>query len=209
MHQATVAAFLNQKGGVGKTTSVVNIGCGLAILGQKVLIVDLDPQGHLSAFLGINTDSLETTIYDVLRARVAPKDAIITQQLGARLTIDGQDSTLSIGIIPSNLDLAEAESGLALTPDREILLRKAIGTLGADFDYILIDCPPSLGLLSTNALVASKKVFVPVQTEYLAFESLENLLKTIETVMARRNPELQIGGLIATRYDRRKVINRT
>ena len=164
MHQAKVAAFLNQKGGVGKTTSVVNIGSGLAIMGKRVLIVDLDPQGHLTTFLGIDTNEIHTTIYDVLLGKAQPQESIVRQRLGARLTIDGQDSRLAMSVIPSHLDLAGAEIGLSLQPGRDSLLRKALEKISGDFDYVLIDCPPSLGLLSINALVAASQVFIPVQT---------------------------------------------
>ena len=209
MHQATVAAFLNQKGGVGKTTSVVNIGSGLTILGKKVCIVDLDPQGHLTTFLGIEATQYNATIYDVLRRKVNAKDAVIEQPLGARFSIDGQQSQLSMSVIPSDMVLSEAEQTLSLSPKRDFLLKEAINTIRNKFDYVLIDCPPSLGLLSTNALVAANKVFVPVQAEYLALDSLENLLKVIESIMDEPNPDLEIGGLIATRFDGRKVINRS
>jgi len=208
MHRAEIAAFLNQKGGVGKTTSVVNIGAGLTILGKKVLIVDLDPQGHLTTSLGIETDEVTNTVYDVLRGRVEPQDAFVEKPLGARFTINGEESQLCLTVMPSNLDLAGAEMTLANSPERESLLRKAMAKIRGDFDYILIDCPPALSLLSTNALVASRKVYIPVQTEFLALESVENLMKTIESIMDGSNPSLQIGGLIATRYDGRKVINR-
>jgi chromosome partitioning protein len=209
MQRAEIAAFLNQKGGVGKTTSVVNIGSGLTILGKKVLILDLDPQGHLTGFLGIESGEVNKTIYDVLRGVAEPQEVMVTKALGARLNINGNDSRLSITIIPSNLDLADAGLVLSQAPEREFILKKAIDKISDDYDYILIDCPPSLGLLSTNALVAAKKVFVPVQTEYLALESLDNLQKTIESVAIRFNPDLEIGGLIATRFDGRKNLNRS
>jgi chromosome partitioning protein len=209
MHRAEIAAFLNQKGGVGKTTSVVNIGSGLTILGKKVLIVDLDPQGHLTSFLGIEPGEINKTIYDVLRGVAEPHEALVTKALGARLNINGNDSRLAITVMPSNLELAEAGLVLSQEPERESLLNKAIDKISDDYDYILIDCPPSLGLLSTNALVAADKVFIPVQTEYLAFDSLSGLQKAIESVANRFNPDLEIAGLIATRFDGRKNLNRT
>lgn len=209
MHQSETAAFLNQKGGVGKTTSVVNIGAGLTILGKKVLIVDLDPQGHLSNFLGIEADEVDYTIYDVMRGRIHPREAIITKPLRARIFIGGSESQLSMSVIPSSLDLAEADTSFANTFEREYLLKRSISRINGDYDYILFDCPPSLGLISTNALVASNKVFIPVQTEFLALKSLESLLEKIESVMTGLNGDLVIGGLIATRYDGRKVLCRT
>lgn len=209
MHQSETAAFLNQKGGVGKTTSVVNIGAGLTILGKKVLIVDLDPQGHLSNFLGIEADEVDYTIYDVMRGRIHPREAIITKPLRARIFIGGSESQLSMSVIPSSLDLAEADTSFANTFEREYLLKRSISRINGDYDYILFDCPPSLGLISTNALVASNKVFIPIQTEFLALKSLESLLEKIESVMTGLNGDLVIGGLIATRYDGRKVLCRT
>jgi len=209
MHQSNTAAFLNQKGGVGKTTSVVNVGAGLAILGKKVLIVDLDPQGHLTSFFGIESDGIEKTIYDVLRGDIGPRDAIVTKALSARLCINGRESRLSLSVIPSALDFVEAETALSDATDREFLLKKAIAGVTGDFDYILFDCPPSLGLISINALAAAQKVFIPVQTEFLALKSLENLLKKIEFVIATLNLDLVIGGMIATRFDGRKVLSRT
>lgn len=209
MHRTEIAAFLNQKGGVGKTTSVVNVGSGLTILGNNVLIVDLDPQGHLTTSLGIENKEINKTIYDVLRGGVEPQESLVKKKLGARLSMNGRDSTLYVTVVPSNLDLAGGELVLSHSPERELLLKKAIDEIKNDFDYVLIDCPPSLGLLTTNALAAANKVYIPVQTESLALESLNNLQKTIETVIDRYNPDLEIGGLIATRFDGRKNLNRT
>lgn len=209
MYQAETAAFLNQKGGVGKTTSAVNVGAGLTILGKRVLIIDLDPQGHLTSFLGIDPEEIDYTIYDVMRGRVHPREAIITRPLRARIFIGGSESQLSLSVLPASLDLSEADTTFANTFEREHLLKRAIARINGDFDYILFDCPPSLGLITVNALVASKKVFIPVQTEYLALRSLESLMEKIESVMSELNPDLTIGGIIATRYDGRKVLSRT
>ena len=208
MHRSEIAAFLNHKGGVGKTTSVVNLGAGLSIMGNRVLIVDLDPQGHLTNFLGIDHGAIDKTIYGVLLGEVHPRDAIISKTMNARMLIDGKESRLSLSVIPSMIDLAEAEMVLSNRPDREFLLRRAIGRIADDYDYVLFDCSPSLGLLSLNALAAARKVFIPVQTEYLALSSLESLLSKIELVMTGLNLDLVIGGLIATRYDSRKVLSR-
>jgi chromosome partitioning protein len=209
MHHPETAAFLNQKGGVGKTTSVVNVGAGLAIMGKRVLIVDLDPQGHLTSFLGMKSDEVNKTIYDVLRGDIHPRGAIVKKALRARLSVNGQDSQLSLSVIPSNLDFVEAESVLSRLPENESLLKKAMDKVADNYDYILFDCSPSLGLVSTNALVAAQKVFIPVQTEFLALESLEHLVTKIESVMSEMNLDLTIGGLIATRFDGRKVLSRT
>ncbi len=209
MHQSEIAAFFNQKGGVGKTTSVINVGAGLTILGKRVLIVDLDPQSHLTSFMGIESYEVRKTVCDVMRGKTHPREAIITKPLRARLSINGSDSRLSLSVIPSGLDLADAEVVLLNTVDREFLLKNAIDRIRDDFDYILFDCSPSLGLIAINALAAAKRVFIPVQTEHLALKSLENLIIRIESVMTELNTNLVIGGLIATRYDGRKILNRT
>jgi chromosome partitioning protein len=209
MHQTEIAAFLNQKGGVGKTTTVVNVGSGLAILGHNVLIIDLDPQGHLTSSLGIEENEINKTIYDVLRGGVDLQQSLVKKKLGARLSVNGHDTALHITVVPSNMDLAAGVLVLAHSPERELLLKRAVDDIKDSFDYVLIDCPPSLGLLTTNALASANKVYIPVQTESLALESLNNLQKTIETVIAQYNPDLEIGGLIATRFDGRKVLNRS
>lgn len=209
MDHATAAAFLNQKGGVGKTTTVANVGAGLAILGNRVLLVDLDPQGHLTRFLGIDRHDVRHTIHDVLRGAVPLASAVITKQLNARVHQGDVVNTMSMALIPASLDFADAEVALARAADREHLLKRALSGLQHDYDYILFDCAPGLGLVTTNALVAANTAFVPVQTEYLALESLEDLLKWIESVRARLNLGLEVGGMIATRFDGRKVLSRT
>jgi chromosome partitioning protein len=209
MHQAETAAFLNHKGGVGKTTSVVNTGAGLTILGKRVLLVDLDPQGHLTSFLGISPDEYTGTISNVLRGDIHPRDAIVTRDLSARLCINGEESQLSLSVIPSSSALAEAEMSLTYRAEREYLLKRAMNRISNEYDYILFDCSPSLGLISINALAAAGKVFIPVQTEYLALSSLEDLLKKIEFIMDEVNQDLVIGGFLATRFDKRKVLSRT
>lgn len=204
MHQAKVAAFLNQKGGVGKTTSVVNIGAGLSILGKKVLIVDLDPQGHLTTFLGIEPERVEANIYDVLRGRANPREALVEQPLGARMTIDGEDRRLSMTVLPSSLDLAGADMALALAPRREFLLKDALDKLAGDYDYILIDCPPTLGLLTINALVASDGVIIPVQTQYYSLKGFRALANLVTQIQGKGlNSRLRIMGILPTFYDGR------
>ncbi len=208
MHQTETAAFLNQKGGVGKTTSVVNVGAGLTILGKKVLIVDLDTQGHLTSFLGIGPEEIDRDISGILRGEYDPERAVMTKDLRARMCINGEESRLSLSVIPATAELAETEIALSNRADREFILKKAFARVGSDYDYVLFDCPPSLGLVTSNALAAVQKVFIPVQTEYLALRSLENLMNKIESVMSGLNLDLVIGGLIATRYDGRKVLSR-
>lgn len=202
------SAFLNHKGGVGKTTSVINVGAGLTILGERVLLVDLDPQGHLTRFLDVEPGDVRATIDDVLRRGFDPREALITKELRARLHMDGREAPMTMSVIPATLDFADAETVLSDRPDREFLLRRALAGLADDYDHILLDCAANLGLVSTNALVAARRVFVPVQTEYLALHSVENLLTRVEHIAGRLNPELEIGGLIATRFDARKVLNR-
>lgn len=209
MQRCAAAAFLNHKGGVGKTTSVANIGAGLAILGKRVLVVDLDPQGHLTSFLGIGRSEIGKTIHDVLRGDVHPRDAIITRALKARFHIDGHETQVSMAVIPATLDFAGAEESLANVKNRAFLLRNAVARIADSYDHVLFDCSPSLGLITINALVAARRVFIPVQTEYLALHSLEDLMTRIESVMDQLNPDLEIGGLIATRFDARKVLSRT
>jgi chromosome partitioning protein len=144
----------------------------------------------------------------VLRGEIHPREAMIKRNLRARLHVNGREFALAVTVIPSSLEFSEAEMILSSVPGRELLLRRAMAKIRGDFDYILLDCSPSLGLIAINALVAAQKVFIPVQTEHLALESLEKLLAKIEAVAAESNPELAIGGLIATRFDGRKVLNR-
>ncbi len=183
-------AFANQKGGVGKTTSAVNIGAFLAWQGRRVLLIDLDPQGNASASLGIDRTQLAASVYDVLCGRVAFGD-IFTPTSVERLTV-----------APSRPELAGVEVELADAPEREYILRKAVGALD-EFDHILIDCPPSLGVLTVNALTAADYVLVPVQCEYLALEGLAQLMQTIVLVRERLNPNLELFGLVMTMFDPR------
>jgi chromosome partitioning protein len=208
MHLSETAAFLNHKGGVGKTTSVVNVGAGLAILGKRVLIVDLDPQGHLTGFLGIDPTTVNKTTYDVLRGDAHPREAIVRKELSARLSVNGHESQLFMSVMPADMELSAADTTLSRLPDHHFLLRRTLLRVREAYDYILLDCAPSLGLVTTNALVAADKVFIPVQTEHLALESLEGLVSRIEMLVEQLELDLVIGGLIATRYDGRKVLSR-
>lgn len=211
-------AVLNHKGGVGKTTTTVNLGAGLAMLGKKVLLIDLDPQAHLTYSLGFPAHDIESSIYEVLRGEVSAADALLEKEMGVRKVTfaddaghDDQEASpgwLTLRVLPGSLGLAGAERRLAAIPDNEILLREAVSSIVDSFDFVLIDCPPSLGVLTLNALVASEEVLVPVQSEYLAFQSLEKLLGAIEIVRDRHNGGLQVGGILVTRFDGRKVLNR-
>ncbi len=183
--------MLNHKGGVGKTTSAINIGAGLVELGRKVLLLDLDPQANLTISLGIPRQ--KCTIYEALRGEG-----------------DLQPYTYRTGldVITSSLDLSGAEMELINEAGREYILRELLGQLSDDYDYVLIDCPPSLGLLTLNALTSSRYVLIPLQTEFLAVQGLAKIKQVIDKVRFRLNKQLEMGGVIATMYDSRRVLNR-
>jgi chromosome partitioning protein len=201
-------ALLSQKGGVGKTTSTVNIGAGFAILGERVLLVDLDPQAHLTRALGITDSEIDGTVYDLLRDLAPIGETLVWRRLGARVRFSNRDTEVSVQVIPSNLRLAAAETALASVSGKEFLLREALETASAEFDRILIDCPPSLGTLAINALVAANRALIPVQTEFFAPESLGKLKDVIDVAEIRFNPDLELAGIVATRFDGRKILNR-
>lgn len=186
-----IVSISNHKGGVGKTTSVINIGAGLNKLGKKILLVDLDPQANLSQSLGLIDQ--ERTIYGALRGEY---------KLPLIETVKGLD------VIPSTLDLSGAEIEMSGEAGREYILRERIEPIRASYDYILIDSPPSLGLLTINSLTASDEVFIPLQAQYLALRGLTKLLEVIDKIKKRLNKELRVGGVFITQYDGRKVLNR-
>jgi len=190
---AKIISLCNQKGGVGKTTCTLNIGAGLQHAGKKVLLIDLDPQAHLTYCLGIAAHDLDKTIYDIFKKGAALKDVAIGRN--------------GLQVIPSSLDLAGIEMEMAGIPGREFLLKEFLDQ-GQAFDYILIDCPPSLGLLTLNALTAAREIYIPLQTEFLALKGMSKLLETIDAVKKRLNKELEITGIIATRFDARKKLNK-
>lgn len=184
-----IVAVVNQKGGVGKTTTTVNLCAQLASASKKVLIVDLDPQGNATSGLGIPKETAPVTTYDVLCRSANTKEAVQPTQ------------TPGLFVLPSNANLAGAEVELVGKEGREFTLKKALE--GAKFDYIFIDCPPSLGLLTVNGLAAADQVLIPVQAEYYALEGLSQLLNTIQVVKQGINPDLELLGIAITMYDKR------
>jgi chromosome partitioning protein len=191
---ATIIALCNQKGGVGKTTTTINLGAALVELGRKVLLVDFDPQGSMTVGLGVNAHELEQSIYHVLMDReIAIKDLILPT------AVEGLD------LVPSNIDLSAAEMRLVTEVGREQVLARVLKPVRADYDVILIDCQPSLGLLTVNALTAANGVLVPLECEYFALRGVALLKDTIEKVRDRTNDELEIIGLLGTMYDSRTL----
>lgn len=186
-----VIAIVNQKGGVGKTTTAINLAGALGIFEKRSLLIDFDPQGNASSGYGIYKESIESQIYDVLIQRVAINEAI------RKTTIECLD------ILPSGIDLTGAEIELVKEFARENKLKEAIAPIINTYDYILIDCPPSLGLLTINALTASTDVLIPIQCEYYALEGVSQLLNTIRLIKKNLNPELNIIGVALTMYDKR------
>lgn len=186
-----VIAVANQKGGVGKTTTAINLGACLAELGLRTLIVDLDPQGNASTGLGIETRGLETSMYHVILHEVALEDCI------------EPTSVRNLFVAPASLDLAGAEIELVPAFSRENRLRKAIDAVLDDYDYVLIDCPPSLGLLTVNGLNAAREVLVPIQCEYYALEGLGQLLRNVDLVKRNLNPGLEVSTIVCVMYDAR------
>ena len=190
--------FTNQKGGVGKTTSAANTGAALALEGKKVLLVDLDPQANLTTSLGIKAHELETTIYEVFKGTADINEVIID--------LERPDSKL--WLLPSTLTFSAAETEFSAEAGREFLLKESLQQLKQDFDYILVDCPPSLGLLTINGFTAADEVYIPLQTEFLALHGMTQLMQVFNVVKKRLNPELEVTGIIGTMYDSRKRLNR-
>jgi len=190
-----IISLANQKGGVGKTTTAVNLAASLAVMEKKVLIVDADPQANASSGLGLDIKKLKSSIYECLIDNIDVRTAICNTDLD------------NLKIIPSHIDLVGAEIEMLNLPEREKILKKVLNTVKNDFDYILIDCSPSLGLITLNALTAADTVIIPVQCEYYALEGISKLLNTIKIIKSKLNPELEIEGFLLTMYDSRTRLN--
>jgi len=186
-----IIAITNQKGGVGKSTTAINLSACLAEMGKKVMTIDIDPQGNTTSGLGVDKNSCENTIYELLLGECELKDCVID------LEID------NLWLLPSNVNLAGAEIELIGAEEKEYILWKAVGAVRDDYDYIIIDCPPALSMLTINAMTTADTVLVPIQCEYYALEGLSQLIHTIELVRERLNSELEIEGVVFTMYDAR------
>jgi chromosome partitioning protein len=186
-----ILAVTNQKGGVGKTTTAVNLGAALAELGYRVLVVDLDPQGNATTGLGVNPHTLDSSVYDVILHDLPIEDCIEPTSLR------------NLFVVPSTIDLAGAEIEMVPVMSRELRLRRALESVRDDFDFTLVDCPPSLGLLTINALAAATEVLVPIQCEYYALEGLGQLVRNVSLVQTNLNPVLEVSTIILTMYDAR------
>jgi chromosome partitioning protein len=194
---ARIMAMCNQKGGVGKTTSTINLGAAMAEYGRRVLLVDFDPQGALSVGLGVNPLQLDRTVYNLLMDRDVNVDDILLKT-----------SVAGLDLLPSNIDLSAAEVQLVGEVAREQVLGRALATVRDDYDVILIDCQPSLGLLTVNALTAAHSVIVPLECEFFALRGVALLIQTIEKIRDRINPQLEVEGILATMYDARTLHGR-
>jgi chromosome partitioning protein len=184
-----IIAIANQKGGVGKTTTAINLAASLAVLEHKTLIVDADPQANATSGVGFDPKNIKTSIYECIIDGVEPADIIL------------QTQTPNLDILPAHIDLVGAEIEMISLPNREKMMRKSLEKIKNAYDFIIIDCSPSLGLITVNALTAADSVIVPVQCEYFALEGLGKLLNTIKIVQQRLNPELSIEGILLTMYD--------
>ncbi|MCB1192530.1 MAG: ParA family protein [Leptospiraceae bacterium] len=189
--KAKVVSISNQKGGVGKTTTAINLSSYLSAMGNKILLIDIDPQGNSGSGFGLSINEFENTMYELMLGEISIFEAIY------------KTDVKNLSIIPSNINLSGVDIDLMNTKEREYCLKKAIEPAKSEFDYILIDCPPSLGLLTINALTAADSVLITLQTEYFALEGLTQLMKIINLVQDKLNPELELNGVLLTMYDKR------
>ena len=186
-----IIAVANQKGGVGKTTTAINLSSCLASLGKKVLAIDMDPQGNMTSGLGIDKNEVEYTVYELILGQVGIEKVIC------------KDALENLDVLPTNINLSAAEIELIGVEEKEFIIRKEVDKVKKNYDFIVIDCPPSLSMLTINAMTTADSVLVPIQCEYYALEGLSQLIHTIDLVKERLNPELKIDGVVFTMYDAR------
>ncbi len=186
-----IIAVANQKGGVGKTTTAINLSSCLASLGKKVLAIDMDPQGNMTSGLGIDKNEIEYTVYELILGQVGIEKVIC------------KDALENLDVLPTNINLSAAEIELIGVEEKEFIIRKEVDKIKKNYDFIVIDCPPSLSMLTINAMTTADSVLVPIQCEYYALEGLSQLIHTIDLVKERLNPELKIEGVVFTMYDAR------